>query len=127
MTHPFFVRRPGLASTPNTPTPTPTQSFESIDIDEFDDGISDLTTAVSGETPTLPSDEPPSIRAINEAIKAADEVAFDLAVARIPQEHKVKIGQFWYIKYDFYRHKKSKKNAWYWEGQGIEVICISKG
>ncbi|KJZ79535.1 hypothetical protein HIM_01004 [Hirsutella minnesotensis 3608] len=52
------------------------------------DNSSELTTLVSGDTPTLPGQEQPSIRALFEA---QDDAAYDLAVAQIPRDHRVRV------------------------------------
>jgi hypothetical protein len=95
-----------------------------IDLDR-DDTESDLTSAHSGETPTLPSDEQPTIRALHQA---ATDSEYDLCVARIPRENKLKIEGITYVKYDPYRPRKSKRTAWYWApDQGEELIRTKKG
>jgi hypothetical protein len=93
-----------------------------------DDLISEsstLTTLESGDTPTLESDEAPTIQAL---MTACDTAEYDLIVAKIPKEHRVKIAGLHYVLYDPYRPKKSKKTAWYWGNgsQGIEVIRTSQ-
>lgn len=117
-----FVIRSTASFGSNNSTQNSTQN--SIDLSDDDDG-SDLTSAVSGETPTLPdSGEAPSIRALQTA---ADDAAYDLALARIPSEHRVKIGVHYYVKYDTYRPKRSKKLAWYWHSSiAEELFCTTK-
>jgi hypothetical protein len=95
-----------------------------LDLDDDDE----LTSLYSGETPTLPSDEAPTIRALAQA---ATEAEYQLCVGKIPKEHKIKIGGILFIKYEPYRPRNSKRTAWYWkqgeEPQGEELIRTTKG
>jgi len=91
-----------------------------IDLDADDD---DLTSLHSGETPTLPSDEAPTIKALADA---ATEAEYQLCVGKIPRNHKVKIGSILYVQYEPYRPRNSKRTAWYWK-QGEELIRTNKG
>ena len=85
---------------------------------------SDLTTPPTGDTPKPPGCEA-SIKAL---LEASDEAAYNLALAYIPQEHKIKVGLYWYVKYAPYRSKKEVKTGWYWDPkQGEELIRISPG
>lgn len=135
----FFGQRRSDRSLSPSVTPRPWQNSPQVDsqasssqntfpddVIQIDDDtastLSELTTAVSGET-LAPSDDAPSIRAIKEA---ADDTAFEYAVAQLPQEHRIKIGRYRYILYNSYRPKKSKKKAWYWS-HGIELIGTTKG
>ena len=68
------------------------------------DNGSELTTLVSGDTPTLPGHEQPSIRVLFEA---HDDATYDLAVARIPRDHRVQVNGIWYVRYEPYRHRRS--------------------
>lgn len=128
-----FVTRFGrsFSSAPSANSPPSSNVSRQPSIDIYDDGDndgSDLTSAISGDTPTLPGDEAPSIQAIINAQKASDEAAYDLAVARIPSEHRVKIGRYHYIIYDAYRPRKCQRSAWYWDAkQARELICTTKG
>ncbi|KJZ68600.1 hypothetical protein HIM_12009 [Hirsutella minnesotensis 3608] len=70
------------------------------------DNSSELTTLVSGDTPTLPGQEQPSIRALFEA---QDDAAYDLAVAQIPRDHRVRVKGIWYVRYEPYRFDDSGK------------------
>jgi hypothetical protein len=70
-----------------------------IDLDT-DNAQSELTSAHSGETLTLPGDKAPTIKALD---LAATDAAYDLLVAQIPREHKVRIRGVTYIKYALYR------------------------
>jgi hypothetical protein len=89
------------------------------------DNNSELTTLVSGDTPTLPGQEQPSIRALFEA---HDDAAYDLAVAQIPRDHRVQVKGIWYVRYEPYRHRRSRRSAWYWaKEQAEELIRTSKG
>ena len=98
-----------------------------IAVDTASEG-SILTTAISGDTPTLASDEAPTIRAL---LGAKTDAEYDHLIATIPREHKKTIDRVLYILYEPYRSKKSIRTAWYWadeEGtQGIELIRITKG
>ncbi|KAF5120944.1 putative AC transposase [Metarhizium anisopliae] len=79
------------------------------------DNSSELTTLFTGDTPTLPGQEQPSIRALFEA---HDDAAYDLAVAQIPRDHRVQqVKGIW-----------SRRSAWYWaKEQAEELIRTSKG
>jgi hypothetical protein len=89
------------------------------------DNGSELTTLVSGDTPTLPGQEQPSIRALFEA---HDDAAYDLAVAQIPRDHRVQVKGIWYVRYEPYRHRRSRRSAWYWaKEQAEELIRTTKG
>jgi hypothetical protein len=89
------------------------------------DNSSELTALVSGDTPTLPGQEQPSIRALYEA---HDDVAYDLAVAQIPREHRLQAKGIWYVRYEPYRNRRSRRSAWYWaKEQAEELIRTSKG
>ena len=95
-----------------------------IDLDA-DDAQSELTSLHSGETPTLPGDEAPTIKALEIA---ATDAEYDLLVAQIPREHKIRIRGTTFIKYNPYRPRKSRRKAWYWDKeQGEEIICTKKG
>jgi hypothetical protein len=94
-----------------------------LDPDDNDDAQSELTSLHSGETPTLPSDELPTIKALDQA---ATNTEYELCVARIPRDHKIKVGSVLYVRYDPYRPRNSKRTAWYWD-QGQELIRTKKG
>jgi hypothetical protein len=99
-------------------------STEPIELDDASD-TSSLTTAISGETPTLPSDENPSVRAL---LEAKTDRAFNEALSRIPRENQIKIRDVLYVKYAPYRSKKSTRQAWYWDNnQAEELIRATKG
>jgi hypothetical protein len=99
-------------------------STEPIDLDDASD-TSSLTTAISGETPTLPSAENPSVRAL---LEAKTDRAFDEALSRIPRENRIKIRDVLYVKYAPYRSKKSTRQAWYWDKSlAEELIRVTKG
>ena len=99
-------------------------SHDPIDVDAQTDN-SCLTTAVSGETPTLPGDEAPQIKALEEA---ADDATYDLIYARIPQINKTTVRDVRYIYLDPYRTKKSKRTAWYWKPEhAVELVRVTKG
>jgi hypothetical protein len=90
-----------------------------IDLDPDDDALH------SGETPTLPADEAPTIKAL---LNAANDSEYDLCIAQIPRDHKLRINGVTYVKYDPYRPRKSKRSAWYWNPlQGEELIRTKKG
>ena len=94
-----------------------------INLDGDDDD--DLTSVHTGDTPTLPSDEGPTIKALDDA---ATEAEYQLCLGKIPREHKIKIGAILYVKYEPYRPRKSKRTAWYYrDGQGEELIRTNKG
>ena len=52
-----------------------------------------LTTLESGETPTLDDSESPTIKALAAAQAATNDATFNLVVARMPSDHRVKIGR----------------------------------
>ena len=79
-----------------------------INLDTDDDAQSELTSAHSGETLTLLGDEAPIIKALETATTDAE---YDLLVAQILREHKIKINGITYIKYALYRHRKSKRKV----------------
>lgn len=91
---------------------------------DLDDDQSDLTTAVSGDTPTLPGEESPTIQGL---LTAKDDASYDPLCAQISSANRVKIRSVTYVKYDPYRIKKSKRSAWYWGDQGEELIRVTKG
>jgi hypothetical protein len=87
-----------------------------------------LTTLESGETPTLDDSKSPTIKALVAAQATADDATFNLVVARMPSDHRVKIGHTHYVLYDPYRPRKSKRKVWYWKvDQAQELIWTSKG
>ena len=97
---------------------------DNMDIDINDDD-SILTPLESGDTPTLPADEEPTIQALTEA---KDEATYNHVLATIPREHKIKVKGIQYIRYEPYRKKKSKKTAWYWNpDQAEELIRVTPG
>lgn len=99
-------------------------SLDPIDVDNSSES-STLTTLESGDTPTLFADELPTIQAL---LSTKDDAAYEHLCASIPRAHRVKIKGIHYIRYDPYRSKKSKRNAWYWQkDQAEELIQISKG
>ncbi len=72
-----------------------------------------LTTLESGDTPTLDDGESPTIKALAAAQAAHDDAAFELVVARMPSNHRIRISHVHYVLYDPYRSRKSKRKAWY--------------
>jgi len=52
------------------------------------DNQSELTTLYSSDTPTLPGQEQPLIRALFEAY---DNATYDLAVAQIPRDDRIQV------------------------------------
>src|SRR3954451_17933417 len=97
---------------------------DTVDLDAFSDSSS-LSSANTGDTPTIFSDESPSIQAL---LKAQNERAYHNALDKIPSDHKVKIADVYYVKYDHYRSKKSRRDEWYWKPeQAEELIRITKG
>jgi hypothetical protein len=100
-------------------------SMDSIIDLNANDAQSELTSLYSGETPTLPSNKAPTIKAL---LRAADDSEYNLCVARIPRDHKIRISRVWYIRYDPYRPKRSVRKAWYWgQDQSEELIRVTKG
>jgi hypothetical protein len=84
-----------------------------------------LTTLKSGDTPTLDDSVSPTIKALDAARKAADDAAFNLVVARMPSDHRIKVRGIHYVLYNPYRPRKSKRSAWYWAPvQGQEEVEI---
>jgi hypothetical protein len=87
-----------------------------------------LTTLESGETPTLDDGESPTIKALLAAKAARDDAEFNLVVARMPSDHRIKVNGIHYVLYDPYRPRKSKRRAWYFQSdQAQELICTTKG
>ena len=78
-----------------------------IDLDPDDDAQSELTSLHSDETPTLPADEAPIIKAL---LNTANNSEYDLYIAQILRDHKLRINSVTYIKYDLYRLRKSKRS-----------------
>jgi len=78
-----------------------------IDLDT-NDAQSELTSLHSGETPTLFSDEAPIIKALEIA---AINTEYDLLIAQILREHKIRIRGTTFIKYNLYRPRKSRRKA----------------
>ena len=72
-----------------------------------------LTTLESGDTPTLNDGKSPTIKALAAAQAAHDDAAFELVVARMPTNHRIRISHVHYVLYDPYRPRKSKRKAWY--------------
>jgi hypothetical protein len=92
---------------------------------DVNDAQSELTSLHSGETPTLPGEEAPTIKALENA---AIDAEYELLVAQIPREYKIRIGGTTFIRYDLYRPRRSKRTSWYWgKDQAEEVICTKKG
>ena len=79
-----------------------------IDLDPDDDAQSELTSLYSGETPTLPADEAPTIKAL---LNAVNDSEYDLYIAQILRDHKLRINSVTYVKYDLYRLRKSKRSV----------------
>lgn len=92
------------------------------------DNDSELTSLYTGDTLTLDDGEHPSIKALKAAQEAHDNAAFDLVVARMPSDHRVRYNGINYVLYDPYRLKRSKRLAWYWlPDQATELIRTTKG
>jgi hypothetical protein len=69
-----------------------------IDLDT-DNTQSELTSLHSGETPTLPGEEAPIIKALENA---ATDTEYELLVAQIPREYKIRISGTTFIRYNPY-------------------------
>ena len=85
---------------------------------------SSLTTALSGQTPTDPFGDDPTIQALLQAASNAD---YELVVATIPLHHKLTIKRIQYILFEPYSTRRSKKVAWYWVDHGVELIRATLG
>jgi hypothetical protein len=72
-----------------------------------------LTTLESGDTPMLDDGKSPTIKALDAAQAAADDAAFNLVVARMPSDYRIKVRGIHYVLYDSYKPRKSKRRAWY--------------
>jgi hypothetical protein len=72
-----------------------------------------LTTLESSKTPTLDNNKSPIIKALGAIQAAADDIVFNLVVARMPSDHRIKVQGIYYVLYDLYRPCKSKRRAWY--------------
>jgi hypothetical protein len=70
-----------------------------------------LTTLESGETFTLDNGKSPTIKALEAAQAAADNTAFNLVVARMPSNYKIKVRGIYYVLYNLYRPYKLKRRA----------------
>ena len=85
-----------------------------INIIQIDNDLSSetssLTTALSGQTPTDPFGDDPTIQALLQAASNAD---YELVVATIPLHHKLTIKRIQYILFEPYSTRRSKKVAWY--------------
>ena len=79
-----------------------------IDLDPDDDAQSELTSLHSGETPTLSADEALIIKAL---LNAVNDSEYDLYIAQILRDHKLRINSVTYMKYDLYRLRKSKRSV----------------
>ena len=79
-----------------------------INLDTDDDTQSELTSTHSSETLTLSSDEALIIKALETV---ATDAEYNLLVAQILREHKIKINGITYIKYTPYQHRKSKRKV----------------
>jgi hypothetical protein len=75
-----------------------------------DDTQSELTSLHSGETPTLPSEEAPTIKALENT---ATDAEYKLLIAQIPREYKIRISGTTFIQYNPYRPRRSKRTSWY--------------
>lgn len=83
-----------------------------------------LTTAISGQTPTDPFGEEPTLQAL---IKAKNNAEFNLLIATIPREHKIIIRNQVFVRTEAYKVRKSRKTAWYWVDHGEELIGAFRG
>ena len=79
-----------------------------IDLNPNDDAQSELTSLYSGETPTLSADEALIIKAL---LNAVNDSEYDLYIAQILRDHKLRINSVTYVKYDLYRPRKSKRSV----------------
>ena len=75
---------------------------------DFNTNDNDLTSLHSSETPTLPSDKAPIIKALADATTKAE---YQLCVGKILRNHKVKIGSILYVQYEPYRPRNSKRTV----------------
>jgi hypothetical protein len=99
-------------------------SAHAIDVDND----SELTPLYSADTPPLEDGEHPPIRALAVAQQAHDDAEFDLVVARMPSDHRLRVNGINYVKYDPYRPRKSRRTVWYWlPDQATELIRTTKG
>jgi hypothetical protein len=96
-----------------------------VETDDSDNNSSRLTTARSGNTPTLPSDETPGLQKLWE--KAADDAAYMALIASIPRENKYHIQGATYIKVAPYRVGQPKKTAWYMKEDQCEELIATQG
>ena len=79
-----------------------------IDLDLDNNAQSELTSLHSGETLTLPADEAPIIKAL---LNVANNSEYDLYIAQILRDYKLRINSVTYMKYDLYRPRKSKRSV----------------
>ena len=70
-----------------------------IDLDLNNNAQSELTSLYSGEILTLPADEALIIKAL---LNAVNDSEYDLYIAQILRDHKLRINSVIYVKYDLY-------------------------
>lgn len=74
--------------------------------------------------PALPAEAPITLRSLEDI---ADDAAYDVVYAKIPDEHKLLIKRLWYIKRDPYRVQQARFTAWYTQpAHSYEIIQASK-
>ena len=100
----------------NNPNSTPT---EPIEFDDEDD--SELSILNSEDVLTLDGD--PSLKALQEAKTDAE---YDLIVAQLPHDKKIKIGGIQFVRFTTFQKKNQKKRAWFWK-HGEELVRTTKG
>lgn len=91
--------------------------------DEFSENES-FITAVSGQIPTDPFGDNPTLQALEKAQTNAEYAAL---VARIARANRLTIKRVEYIRTEQYAIRKSKKAAWYWVDHGVELIRATPG
>ena len=90
-----------------------------------DDDSNSLTTAISGQTPTDPFGDNPTLRSLLST--AASNADYALVVATIPRANKLTIKRIEYVLYEPYNIRRSKKVAWYWIDHGVELLRTTAG
>jgi hypothetical protein len=70
-----------------------------------------LITLESSDTLMLDNGESPTIRALDAVQAAADDTTFNLVIARMPFNYRIKVRGIHYVLYNLYRPCKSKRRA----------------
>jgi|SRR4051794_27939530 hypothetical protein len=92
---------------------------------EIPDSNKSVLSDLTGQTPTFQgSGEIPALEAFT---RLADDAAYMAMFHGLPSALRIKIKGIDYVKVDGLDTKSSKKKAWYWGDQGIELIRVTQG